>query len=361
MTRLLADQGKYVQDCCKHSLAAVLYPSPATRAQQPLFAVGALRRIFARRWWHPLHRAAPLQWGRYFLNQTHRQLNARDNTIALHRSFAIGQRYSAFVLQGALAAGYANRAKRDQGRNRLNQMALNRFEDALALEGKGSDAVVLELKALQLRKLGRNREAINELGRLQALLEGRLQEVTPLQEDERQGLLVQLMRVVRYQGEIDHEANAQGAANGRLLGLMQNAATAGVFRTHLEYQELLERAYYHEVHACVRVSLTGTQGADGALVLPSNGVAVQSLGFASTDYNALYDQVDPRRFSWPIRTWRFVRRSDRRDGSLRLRAAANQGLRRMEKVEAGKGCQFCSWQKNESSSNTPPTNPIASA
>jgi hypothetical protein len=354
--RLLADQGRYVQSSCRYSLAAVLYPTPATRPQEPLFAVGALRRIFGRRWWHPMDRATPLKWGRHFLKQAHTQLNAKDSTIALHRSFAVGQRYSAFVLQGALAAAYASNSKRAHGRNRLNQVALNRFEDALALEGKGSDAVVLELKALQLRKLGRVRQALTELSNLQASLEGRLQAVTPLEEGERQALLVQLMRVVRYQSELDHQAGAPGVANGRLLGLTQNPVTASVFRDHLEYHDLLERAYYHEVHACVRVELTGTLGTDGALVLPNNGVAQQSLSVARADYNALYDQVEPRSFSW--RRW--LRRTDKKDGSLKLRAAASQGLERLDEIEAGKGCQVCSAQKNGVNSNAPVTGPTHS-
>jgi len=39
--RLLADEGRYVQDCCRHSLAAILYPGPATLVQRPTFAVPA--------------------------------------------------------------------------------------------------------------------------------------------------------------------------------------------------------------------------------------------------------------------------------------------------------------------------------
>jgi hypothetical protein len=123
--------------------------------------------------------------------------------------------------------------------------------------------------------------------------------------------------------------------------LTQDPAASVVFRHHLEHQQLLERAHYHEVHACVRVRLTGTEAPDGHVVLPSNGVAQQSLNAARADYNELYDQVDPRRFSWPIRLWRRARRTDRRDGSLRLRLAASQGLRRLEEIEAGSGCQFC--------------------
>jgi len=46
-----------------------------------------------------------------------------------------------------------------------------------SLEDKASDAVLLEPKSVQLRKLGRRAEALDSLDRLQALIEGRLQGV----------------------------------------------------------------------------------------------------------------------------------------------------------------------------------------
>jgi hypothetical protein len=242
--RLLADQGRYVQDCCEHSLAAVLYPSPATPPQQPLFAVRSLRRVFARGWRHPLDKARPIIWGKNLLQRAHEQLDEKDGVISLHRSFAVAQRYSAFVLQGAIAAAIAIKSSDAQSRNRSNQTALDRFENALALEGKASDAVVLELKCLQLRKLGRVPEAIGELIRLQTLLEGRLQAVAPLAEAERQALSVQLS-VVRYQSEIDHKLNANGNANLRILTLLQNPIANKVLQGHLEFQARLERARLH--------------------------------------------------------------------------------------------------------------------
>jgi hypothetical protein len=33
--RLLSDQGKYVQNCCQRSLAAILYPGPAVPVERP--------------------------------------------------------------------------------------------------------------------------------------------------------------------------------------------------------------------------------------------------------------------------------------------------------------------------------------
>jgi hypothetical protein len=122
--------------------------------------------------------------------------------------------------------------------------------------------------------------------------------------------------------------------------LIAHPAAGRFFQDHLEHQALLERAYFHEIHACVRARLWGQQD-NGRFVLPQRGVAEESVNRARADYNALYDQVDPARFSRPVRVWRRLRRSDSKDGSGRLRSAASQGLRRVDNIEAGERCQFC--------------------
>jgi hypothetical protein len=339
--KLLEDEGKYLQDSCTYSLASILYPSPRTQPQQSVFAVNSLRSVFSRQWWHPLQKAAPIMWANHFLKNAHCELAEKDKTIASHRSFATAQRYSAFVLEGALTAAYANCGQDDQSRNRANQAALDKFNAALALEGKVSDTLLLELKALQLRKLGRPQEAAYEFNRLQTLVEARLQGGFSLQQKEKSELLVRLLRVVRYQSEMDHQANPNGtAANHRLLGLIQNPLAKVIFGDHLEFQNLLERAHYHEVHACVRVRVTGRDAA-GAVTLPNNGVAQQSLAAAKADYDALSGQVSSHRFSWPIKLWRWINRADKKDGTLRLRIAASEGLRSLDQIAAGEGCQYC--------------------
>ena len=350
--RLLADEGRYVQDCCRRSLAAILYPGPATLVQRPTFAVPALRRIFARRWWSPPRLSGPIRWAESLLRRTHIQLDDKDDTITLHRSFAIAQRYSAHILQGALAAARAI-GKDGQERNRLNQSALDRFDAALGLDGKGSDAVVLELRCLQLRKLERVDDASAELARLEALLLGQLQAVTPLAPVDRRSLLIQLLRIVRYQAEMDHEAGANAGPNGanvRLLDLMQNPIARSAFHDHLEFQDRLERACFHEVHACVRVRAFG---------IAAGGVALQSLADARREYNELLGQVSPRRFRTPRRAWRWLRRSESKDGTGRLRVAANQGLQRLLDIQAEKGCQFCAAQNTGTPPSITPIAPIA--
>jgi len=340
--RLLQDDGKFLQDSCRYSLDAVLYPSPVALPQQPIFTVDALRRIFGRRWWHPLNRIEPLQWGKHFLRQAHTQLDERDDTIALHHSFAIAQRYSAYLVEGALASAYADRSKHNQSRNRWHQRALDRFDAALALEGKSSDAVLLELKGLQLRKFGRVPDALDVLGTLETLLKERLKGVTPLQQSERRAILVQLMRVARYQSEMDHKNGQHVLANNRLLQLSQHAVAGEVFHSHLELRDRLERAQFHEVHACARVRFTAVSDGNGGFTLPVNGVAEQSLEAARRDYRSILEELEPSQWSWPIRLWRRLNRSDVKDGSSNLRAAAGQALERLDSIRAAKGCPLCS-------------------
>src|SRR5262249_20973022 len=108
----------------------------------------------ARRWWSPVRLSGPITWAENLVRRTHVQLDQKDGVISLHRAFAVGQRYSVYLLEGALAAARAGSGEDTQERSRLNQVALDRFDAALALEGRNSDAVVLELRCLQLRKLG---------------------------------------------------------------------------------------------------------------------------------------------------------------------------------------------------------------
>jgi hypothetical protein len=67
---------------------------------------------------------------------------------------------------------------------------------------------------------------------------------------------------------------------------MQNPIASPAFQDHLEFQDRLERACFHEVHACARVQAFG---------IAANGVALKSLAAARSDYNALLAQVNPRR------------------------------------------------------------------
>jgi hypothetical protein len=131
---------------------------------------------------------------------------------------------------------------------------------------------------------------------------------------------------------------------------MQSPIARSAFHDHLEFQDRLERACFHEVHACVRVRAFG---------IAAGGVALQSLADARREYNELLSQVSPRRFRTPRRAWRWLRRSESKDGTRRLRVAANQGLQRLQDIQAGKGCQFCAAQSTGAPAPITPVAPIA--
>ena len=105
----------------------------------------------------------------------------------------------------------------------------------------------------------------------------------------------------------------------------------------LEGRDLLERAHFHEIHGCVRVRLAIAVGAQN----PAGGVAEESITTARVDYNELIGQLDPRNRGWLTRILRWLLRSDRRDGSAKLRRLARAGLGRLQRIEHGEGCPVC--------------------
>src|SRR5262249_25093415 len=154
---------------------------------------------------------------------------------------------------------------------------------------------------------------------------------TPLTESARTEHQLQRIRNGRYIGEIHHEMGANRRASDVLLPLAN-----GVTQIHtqrLEGRDLLERAYFHQLHGCVRVRLAVAMGAQN----PAEGVAEGSIGRARADYKELLWQLDPGNRRWWIRVWRWVRGSDRTDGTMSLRKQASEGSEQLEFIEKGNG------------------------
>jgi hypothetical protein len=261
-------------------------------------------------------------------------LAEKNMTLRRQKSFVTEQRFSAFVLEGAIAAARAGETNGDPERSRRNNEALQRFEAALKVESKGSDLVGLEMKGLQLRKL-RRPEALEVFQQIETLLDGLLTGATQLDERKRAECELQRIRNARYMGEIHHETGANRRANDILLPLVNGRSQ--IQTQWLEGRDLLERANFHEIHGCVRVRLAISMGA----VNPAGGVAGSSIATARTDYRELIAQLNPKSRRWLIRVWRWLRQSDRTDGSAALRKLALDGIKRLEGIERGNGCPVC--------------------
>jgi hypothetical protein len=175
VNRRLEERGAEVSAACKHALDLILRPGPGVKPTQPLFVAAGLRELFSRDTWQPVFGMSdPLSTAGAKLHEAHRTLAEKYATLRHQKGFVAEQRFSAFLLEGAIAAARAGDSKVDAERGRNNSEALQRFEAALRVDGKGFNLVGLELKALQLRKLGRKQDALEVLIRVERLLEALL-------------------------------------------------------------------------------------------------------------------------------------------------------------------------------------------
>jgi tetratricopeptide (TPR) repeat protein len=296
-----------------------------------------LQDVLAKNGWQPFYGTSDtLSYTSGKLHEAHAILAEKYRTLRQQKSFIVEQRFSAFLLEGAIASAQAAKAKVAPERNRKNNEALKFFEAALNVDGKNSDLLALEFKGLQLVKLNRKPEAQQVFERIEELLADLLAGAMQLDEATREELELQRIRNGRYRAELHHEAGRNGMARDILLPLVN--ANRQVHTQLLEGRDLLERAHFHEIHGCVRVRLAMAMGAQD----PAGGVAEESINNARADYNELLGQLDPRSRRWLTRILRWLIQSDRRDGSAELRTRARAGLRRLHDIEQGKGCPVCS-------------------
>jgi tetratricopeptide (TPR) repeat protein len=334
--RRLGERGNQLRAACKHTLDLILRPSAGEMPTQPLFVAPPLRDVLARNGWRPfLSISDTLTYASGKLHEAHAILAEKYRTLRQQKSFIVEQRFSAFLLEGAITAARAAEAKVVHERNRKNNEALKFFEAALNVDSKSSDLLALEFKGLQLVKLNRKPEAQQAFQRIEELLAGLLAGATPLAETTRREYELLRIRNGRYRAELHHESGGNRNANGILLPLVSGHRQ--VHTQLLEGRDLLERAHFHEIHGCVRVRLAIAAGAQD----PAAGVAEESITKAQADYNELIGQLDPRNSRWLTRTVRWLLRSDRRDGSAKLRALARAGLGRLQGIEHGEGCPVC--------------------
>ncbi|CAN0182181.1 unnamed protein product, partial [Phaeothamnion confervicola] len=165
---LLGQQGLLIRQNGRYTLDQIVRPSPTIHPILPLFAVTAIRKLFAWRNWQPqLVPTGPMKRADCMLERTHSTLDLKDKAASDYRVFLTEQRFAAYILEGALASARSGQAKNRQEQIRLGTLALDKLQSALAVPGKSNDLEVLELKAIQLAKLRRDIEAAEEFNQLQ--------------------------------------------------------------------------------------------------------------------------------------------------------------------------------------------------
>jgi hypothetical protein len=202
----------------------------------------------------------------------------------------------------------------------LGVTALDKLEAALGVDGHSTDTDARELKGLQLRNLGQSVLADNEFGALQFLIEQQLDNAiaTGLPVEK---LTAQLLRVMRYQIEIDHANGDDVPANAHGLNALSNSRLSKILGPRGDVNSILERAQFNEAHGCARAAAFG---------IAIGGVAETSLNWAIRDYEELRQRLASQKKSW----FRQRNVSD-------LEQLALAGLDRIARIKAkpdGTGC-----------------------
>jgi len=332
LSGVLGEQASQTQDSLRYVVQRIRRPGPADPPRTPVFAELPLRRLFSRHHWKPvLSFAGPFTSADRKLKRIHRKLDKRERTANGYRNFVNEQRFAAYLLQGAIALGRSESAT-DNYLNRLNEAAANSLQRALTVSGKQNDLDALELKGILLRKLGQidfqsDAGAPRVFQELREAAEAQLAALDGSMPDKFLELLFAVSRAVRYQAEMLHAATPATVIGRNLLdGIAFKLDT----KERPSPQQLLDRARFFEVDACIRMELHGP-----------GRITMQRLSYAERDYRVLRDDCDPKSWDWPTRIWRTCARVFREDGATDLLREAINGLQRLERMAQGHGCPLC--------------------
>jgi hypothetical protein len=333
LSGLLGEQAQRTKQALSHVLQMITRPGPADPPKMPSFAEAPLRALLKRRHWTPvLAFAGPLTSADRKLNRTHRRLDKRQDTASRYQIFINEQRFAAHMLQGAIASARSERASTEHRLNQLTTQALDSFQKASRVPGKSDDLNSIELIGIHLRKLGQidvtyggsapaTFEMLAEKARTQR------DALDDTQMERREELTFVISRAVRYQAELLHSDDIATASGRDLLNSIEPSLNTG---NQLSWSQLLDRARFYEVDACIRVHLHGY-----------GPVTTSRISAARRDYEELKKQCDPKNWSWPDRVWRIAARLFRRDGVKDLLREANAGLEQIDAISRGEGCRLC--------------------
>src|SRR5262245_7557145 len=137
--RMIERQEALLVRACSDLLDVMYRPGPGLLIRAPLFVEKALRLVLACRKWHP-HSLWPFPKPIDLRLETairtcEHKVSAHLDRLSLFRK----QIASAYLLQGALAAGRVASAKEEYDKQRLDQEALDHFRAVLALPGHKED------------------------------------------------------------------------------------------------------------------------------------------------------------------------------------------------------------------------------
>jgi hypothetical protein len=310
--RMIERQEARLVKACSDLLDVMNRPGPGLLIRLPLFVEKSLRLVLARRKWHPKSLWPLPQATDRRLEATirtcDRKVTAHLDRLSLFRK----QIASARLIQGALAAGRAARAREEHESQRLDQEALDHFRAVLALPGHKEDLTALELMAHQLARLdGQSQSAANTYDAVITTLEA--QEESP-SRNLLLGRAKRCLAIIRY-------PSAPQTAQDRLEEAIDLLTQFGPPRD----RDLLELAETVHLDGIARLRLNMTvQGP-------------QQLNLAQGHYRDLLRYLRSRRrglFRWMSRERRFTGHR-----VVELRSRAERGLCEVEHLIALNGKQ----------------------
>jgi hypothetical protein len=263
-------------------LDVMIRPGPGILIRTPLFLTWKLRAVLHRRRWHP---SSLWPIGQMVDRRLASALRTCDRKVSAHNgrlSYFREQVATVRLVQGALAAGRAASAREEHERQRLDQEALDRFRNVLAIQGHQEDLAARELIAHQLARLDQTQLADSTYTLLIQTLESQPEEPSRnlARARAKRGLAV-----LRYPTSPQH-------ARTQLAESMALQMHFGPPRD----RDFLELAETYYLDAIVRQRL-------GA-----NVQGTQQLSLAQGHYRDLIRSLHARRgglFSWMVRERRY--------------------------------------------------------
>lgn len=336
IAKLLGDQGEKVRRASARTVELIIRPAPSPKPLEPAFAVAPLLRVLKREGFGSFLGYASATKAAKQLSYAHglldRKTQATDDYVRLIRE----QRFSAFMLEGALASARGARTTDPAIRSRNFQTALERFIEAANVPGRTLDATTRELVARHKFLCGQNDLAAGDLGGLQDDVIKLVSSDTFSTARERDAALARLIRVVRYRAEIKHAELNYVVANQVCIELTGNANNVPhpAMGATLTHRHLLDRAEFHAFHCAVRVHMLN----GGPTPIPTTGVARQSFIASQQDFSKLLRDLSVSRWT-RLFGFFFARKSSKARNAL-VRDARS-GLQRLETLETTGRCTLC--------------------
>jgi hypothetical protein len=293
-------------------------PAPREHFSSPLYIESELKSVLDRRGWKQiLRRATQLTKVDRLLTTALDNIQQREKLLRPALAMYQHQRFSAFVIQGAIASARAERTSSMQVRSALRATSIEKFQSARRVAGFTKDLDALEMLALQLMAQGHYDDARD--------ICAKICDIAAEDESGSRRTEMQIVRARKVTAQCRFlEGTGLATANVELIQAAEKDLPIGT----LIRRDQLDKAQLHELHSNVRFKLAFVN------------VGTASLMSAEDAYSILREQCKSRRKHRSSGAWQ------------RLRAKIYQSERQLLMNEVNAGFARCA--KIREANNLPP-------